>query len=60
MVECFVEIAYVYEREGLHQIGGQCILVYKGDLFVIPWCITCVSTTGFERTGSVIYYELSV
>lgn len=36
MVECFVEIAYVYEREGLHQIGGQCILVYKGDLFVIP------------------------
>ncbi|KAA8787272.1 helix-turn-helix domain-containing protein [Paenibacillus amylolyticus] len=32
----FVEIAYVYEGEGLHQIGDQCILVSKGDLFVIP------------------------
>ncbi|WP_415841496.1 cupin domain-containing protein [Paenibacillus xylanexedens] len=57
----FVEIAYVYEGEGLYQIGDQCILVSKGDLFVIPpWCITCVSTTGFDRIGPVIYYELSV
>lgn len=36
MVECFVENAYVYEGEGLYQIGDQCILVSKGDLFVIP------------------------
>ncbi|MBT2290219.1 helix-turn-helix transcriptional regulator [Paenibacillus albidus] len=32
----FVEIAYVYEGEGIHHIEDKCMLVSKGDLFIIP------------------------